>query len=259
MTIIREISAEILQGINPLRPALQGGVSRLIIHSSEALEALKNTLQSELLWDYLSLVAAVWILSSAAMVCFWFGWVLGTNIYGVGMWFMGRSVVTQRRVRMVAKHASGKRKLGGKKASPAEVSRSDQIQVSEEAGHIDSLVADNTSRSDSQKEAICATSRSSTVLSHPGSAFEIGDSTPDKTHHMHAPVKPLAVLANQETASGNVTGTFFSHANTPSEIKKKSATAIVCATMDGLAESPISTAKGMAGLLTPPVSVQLFN
>lgn len=186
MTIIPEISAEILQGINPLRHALQGGVPRLIIHASEVLEALQIILQSELLWDYLSLVAAVWILSSAAMVCFWFGWVLGTNIYGVGMWIMGRSVVTQRPVRMVAKHTSGKRKLGGKKSSPAEVSRSDQIQLSEEADH--SLVADNTSRSGSQQEAICATSRSSTVVSHPVSAFEIGDSTPDKTLHMHAPV-----------------------------------------------------------------------
>ncbi|KAF9485412.1 hypothetical protein BDN70DRAFT_639655 [Pholiota conissans] len=276
MSTFAKISAQIQDSF---KLVLGDGAARLNVHISDALVALKIVFQSELLWNYLLLMATIWIVTFGAMLCFWIGWVLGRDIYNtyhLGIWFTRRIAVSERRVRMVAKHDSRKRKLSEKTPSPTEVPGSGQeVQSSEEAnnGHRGGDAV-GTSESDShlaESISFFETSRFPAIVSHPVSGCTIGDSTPDKAVHMHtlanlnetgapdntAPRPPTPTVTNpSESIPASVSVfTVLTDANTTSrKDKRKSATTIICAAMDNLAVSPINTAKGLVDLLTPPAT-----
>ncbi|KJA24529.1 hypothetical protein HYPSUDRAFT_473830 [Hypholoma sublateritium FD-334 SS-4] len=112
-TILSRINSQIdnfkLEDIHPriegVAQILQDVSARLTSAAVAGLSNLQIILYSDLAEMYLSIALATWILSTTAMLSFWFGWTSGIHLYRLGVW-LTRSATRGYRRQIIAKGVS---------------------------------------------------------------------------------------------------------------------------------------------------------
>lgn len=110
---IDELMEVIYPRLEDVTQTLRDVSSRFTPIATVALSNLQKILYSDLAEIYLSIALATWILSTTALLSFWFGWTLGVNLYRLGVWLTRSAPRRQHRPRIAKGVSVSKVELAG--------------------------------------------------------------------------------------------------------------------------------------------------
>lgn len=224
-----------LEGVAPI---LQDVSAKLTSAATAGLSDLQAFLYSDLAEAYLSIALATWILSTTALLSFWFGWTLGIHLCRLGVWLMRSATRGHRRPR-IAKGVS--------------------VAKANIAGGLHSLAGiDLARRSPEEIGTACketpGIARTAVTISDPQLISSSAAPVPER----NVPV----VLPPGATVGIEITTARVIKAGTPdaTELKHTALSVPARITRSGkyAAPAPTDAAEDLVGLFTPPVSQAAF-